>query len=186
MKNNLHRLTDDWRMYFAGTYIFAIIDGRYATMYVDDVERTGDDRDLDGMTFHGTVTYSNGDQEASSWLANVRDEFRPISGYYQLGNHRDRRYWFQYTVPNRTQKKGLDTRNALVDHAPGISARYLAQVYQQSQDFLSRPGARDFYVRGNVVKWKGLEVGRMDGDVFVANENHKNKEALLCRLLQSI
>lgn len=121
-----------------------------------------------------------------SWLASIRDEFRPISGYYQLGARADRRYWFQYTVPNRTQKKGLDPRYVLIDSSPGATATYLAQVYQQSQDFLSRPGARDFYIRANVVKWKGVEVGRMVDGNFVANETHKNKEALLCRLLQSI
>ena len=78
-------------------------------------------------------------------------------------------------MPNRTQKKGLDSRHILVDSAPGASAHQLAQIYQQSQDFLSRPGARDFYVRANVVKWKGVEVGRMVDGNFVANETHKKQ-----------
>lgn len=188
MKNNRHRLTEDWRMYFCGTYIFAFIQGVLKTMIVDDVTRVhgGDDTQLDGMEFHGITTDGDGNTQHEVWNAEIREEFRPISGYYVLGNN-GRKSWVTFNVPNRTQKKGVDSRHVVVNNGTGATGAQLARIFVQAQEYISKPGNRDFYVMANgAVHWKGLEVGRMDGATFVANEAHKNKEAVLWRLLQSI
>lgn len=186
MKNNIHRLTEDWRMYFCGSYIFALMNGEYCTMYVEDVVRNGDDTDTNGMQFIGIVTKPNGDQDNTRWDADLREEFRPISGYYRLGNNAAKT-WVTYNVPNRTQRKGVDSRNVLLSGSPGCTALQMLKIFTQSLEYISKPGTRDFYVtNAGAVKWKGLDVGNMVDGAFVANEHHKNKEALLWRLLQSI
>ena len=186
MKNNIHRLTEDWRMYFCGSFIFATVDGEDRAMYVEDVVRTGDDTDTEGMEFLGIITRPNGDQDHGRWPANWREEFRPISGYYRLGNNQHKT-WVTFNVPNRTQRKGVDNRNVLLNGTPGCSHLQMLKIFEQSQEYVSKPGTRDFYIKTNgEVHWKGFEVGRMTDGNFVANDHHKNKEALLWRLLQSI
>lgn len=185
MRNNIHRLTEDWRMYFCGTYIFAEFEGRYRTMFVDDVVRTGDDTKLEGMEFVGTSYDAEGNEYHNRWPADIRLEFRPISGYYELGTN-GAKIWVTYNVPNRTQKKGVDARNVLLGGTPGCRSDKLVKIFTQAQGFISKPGSRDFYIlTSGVVRWKGVEVGRMNGNEFVANDHHKNKEALLWRLLQN-
>lgn len=187
MKNNIHRLTEDWRMYFCGTYIFAAINGQYHIMLVDDVVRDGDDTQLEGMRFIGTVWDQEGHTSEGRWEANIREEFRPISGYYSLVNNQEVKTWVTYNVPNRTQRKGVDSRNVLLNNTPGCTPERLLKIFVQAQEYISRPGNRDFYIRTNgQVFWKGLEVGNMVDGAFVANDLHKNKEAVLWRLLQTI
>lgn len=173
-------------MYFCGSFIFAMIEGEYRTMYVEDVIRNGDDTDTDGMEFMGIVTRPNGDQENTRWAANIREEFRPISGYYRLGGNAAKS-WVTFNVPNRTQRKGVDNRNVIIGGTPGASHLQMLRIFTQSLEYISKPGTRDFYItQGGNVRWKGLDVGSMVDGAFVANEHHKNKEALLWRLLQSI
>lgn len=187
MKNNIHRLTEDWRMYFCGTFIFAAIEGQYRVMQVDDVLRSGDDTQLEGMDFVGTIWDTEGNMSNGRWGAASREEFRPISGYYQLGQDPNVKAWVTFNVPNRTQKKGVDTRNVLLNNMPGCSPERLLKIFIQSQEYVSKPGNRDFHVKTNGrVFWKGLEVGNMVDGAFVASELHKNKEAVLWRLLQTI
>lgn len=186
-ENNIHRLTDDWRMYFNGTYIFSNINGEYRAMYVDDVVRTGDDRGLEGMVFSGNTYNIHGEVGHEEWTADRRIDFRPISGYYDVSGN-GRKTWVTFHIPNRTQRKGLDSRNVIADGVPGtLNARKLVRMFIQSLEFMSKPGSRDFYIREDSrVSWKGMEVGNMVDGVLVCNEIHKNKEATLWRLLQTI
>lgn len=190
MNNNTHPLTEDWRMYFNGTYIFSTAFGEPRAMLVEDVERNedGDDRQLDGMSFSGTVYNVNGEVEWGRWTADNRDDFRPVSGYFDLeGNGRRNRY-ITYHVANRSQRKGVDPRNILTNgQAQGMSGQRICRIYSQSLEMASRPGHRDFYISAeNNVYWKGLQVGTMTDGVFTANNLHQNKEAMLWRLLQTI
>ncbi|AWY03068.1 hypothetical protein SCYZ1_12 [Pseudomonas phage SCYZ1] len=190
MNNNTHPLTEDWRMYFNGTYIFSTSNGEPQAMLVEDVERVdgGDDRQLDGMVFSGSTFNVNGELEWARWSADIRDDFRPVSGYFDLeGNGRRNRY-ITYHVANRSQRKGVDSRNILTNgNASGMSGVRLARIYSQSLEMASRPGHRDFYIKEDgAVYWKGLSVGTMTDGAFTANQLHTNKEAMLWRLLQTI
>lgn len=184
--NNIHRLTDDWRMYFCNSYIFALIDGNYRVMSVDDVVRTGDDRGTNGMQFQGHSWGLDGEPVYQEWSADIREEFRPISGYYDVGGRKPS--WITFHIPNRTQRKGLDSRNILVDGVPGgINPVGILKMFIQGLELVSKPGTRDFLkLEDGRVFWKGIHVGSMTDGVLVCNETHKNKEAMLWRLLQTI
>lgn len=190
MKNNTHPLTQDWGMYFNGTYIFSNASGESRCMSVENVEkkRGGDDTDLDGMEFVGTVFNIHGEVEYGRWSAEDRDDFRPVSGYFDITGDGLRDVHVTFNVNNRSQRKGVDPRNVLLNGmALGVQARQLCRIYQQSLEMISRPGHRDFYVAPNgVVNWKGIHVGHLADNQFTAVEAHKNKEAMLWQLLQTI
>lgn len=188
MNTNKHPLTEDWRMYFGATYIFSTASGEPRAMYVEDVERTGDDRQLEGMVFIGTIYNVHGEVEYGRWPAEQRDDFRPVSGYFDLESSGFRDRYVTFHVANRSQRKGIDARNVLINGAAnGIAGHRLCRIYAESLEMASRPGHRDFFIKPDqTVFWKGLRVGTMTDGVFVANEIHKNKEQQLWRLLQTI
>lgn len=185
---NRHPLTDDMRMYYAGTYIFRNAkDGTIEAMLVDGTERIGDDTLFDGFDFIGHVYTSDLNKEATYGRFNGTDliEYRPFSGYYNLGGKAKK--YVTFAVNNRSQRKGIDSRNVLIgNRAAGLTGQQMVMIYEQSQAMCSNPASRDIYISGTKVHWKGNEVGTLTDGKFEANETHKQVEGLVCRLLQNI
>lgn len=183
---NRHPLTDDFRMYYNSTYIFLDTEDRGTVcMYVQGVRCIGDDTKLDGMKFVGECYSATRDLGELEIKASQMIDHRLPSAYYQFG---DVKKFVTFNVPNRSQKKGLDARQVLLNSSPwSPGGKHLMKMYEQSLTMNSAPGNRDFYVVGNVVNWKGLEVGTMDdAGRLSCNERWKSKEAMLWQLLQTI
>lgn len=185
---NKHPLTDDFRMYFNGTVIFRDNSGEIEAMYVEGTERIGDDTTLDGFNLQGQTYSADKELGYARWVATDMINYRPISGYYDLNGKGARSYYVEFVVNNRSQRKGIDPRNIRVNGAPYIPTNHaLCRIFAQSQDFISNPGLRDLFTNSKKeVYWKGIKVGKMTADGFVVNEQHKQVEGLVCRLLQSI
>lgn len=184
---NTHPLTGDFNMYYTGTYIFRLIDGVPHTMMVEGTEQDGDDTQLDGVLMLGTVFNERENLGFQRWPASTMEAVRPFSGYFNLAGGADERSYLTWSVNNRTQRKGVDPRNALVGGRPsGLSGSQMCKVFSQSLEMNSRPGYRDIYIKDGTVHWKGLKVGTMGDSGYVANEQYKQLEVLICRLLQHI
>ncbi len=182
---NTHPLTDDMRMYYSGTYIFREHKGVIQCMYVESTERIGDDRMMDGFEFIGPVSdHTGSDGEFKRWLGSDMIQYRPLSGYYDLDGSGVRDKYVTIALNNRTQRKGLDRRNVMVNGVQGeISPRQLCRMFAQSEELCSQPKARDTYVDGDKAYWKGNLVGTIDGDKLVVLEPFDKMEGFLCQLL---
>lgn len=184
---NQHPLTADFQMYYSGTYVFRLINGVPHAMLVDGTERNGDDTQLEGVLFIGSVWDERNGLDVQQWPASEIDSIRPMSGYYNLNLNGDRRWYIQYSVNNRSQRKGFDSRNLIVDGEPnGLGGVKICRIYAQTLEMNSRPAHRDLWINGDKLHWKGTEVGTMTAGAFTAHEQFKSCEALICRLLQTI
>lgn len=184
---NTHPLTGDFSMYYSGTYIFAIIDGVPHTMMVEGTEKVGDDTQLDGVQMLGQVYNERQNVGFGRWLASTIEAVRPFSGYFNVNDPAASRNYLTWVVNNRTQRKGIDPRNAVLDgRGFQLSGTQMCKVFAQSLEMNSRPGYRDIFIDDNKVHWKGLHVGTMTDGAYVAEEKHKKLETLVCRLLQNI
>lgn len=189
---NQHPLTEDMRMYYGQTYIFREKDGKVEAMLVENTEAVGDDRLMDGFEFIGLVFTSDTKPEDAVYgrfLGSDMIEYRPFSGYYDLSKKGLRNRYVTFAVNNRSQRKGLDPRNILINGAPsGLHGWQIVELYEQSQQMCSNPASRDIFVtKAGEVHWKGQLVGTLGKEgKFTSNENHKPVEELVCRLLQNI
>ncbi|UMO76479.1 hypothetical protein DNAM_530 [Pseudomonas phage BroderSalsa] len=184
---NRHPLTEDFRMYFSGTYVLRIADGgEVQAMYVETTDRNGDDTQLSGVTFMGSTYNSKGRVAVDSFSADQMIEFRPVSGYFDIG--RGEKEYISFTVNNRTQKKGIDPRCAMANgRGLDLNGKIVAKLFEQSQAMISNPAARDINVtKDGEVHWKGLHVGKTTGGEYTPIEQYKGLEKLVCRLLQNI
>ncbi|CCE60775.1 hypothetical protein tf_20 [Pseudomonas phage tf] len=192
MKGNKHPLqsSGDFGMYYNGTWVFSYVNGQPHAMYVEGTERVagGDETQLSGVLLIGNTFNADGDAGYSRWACDRIEDFRPISGYCDFGSGVRNKY-VTYNVPNRTQKKGLDQRNILVNNRQtNLRGHQMVMLFTQTLGMVSSPADRDFYITGDnlgVVFWKGVEVGRLVNGALVCNETHKTKEIILCRLLQN-
>ncbi|ARB31540.1 hypothetical protein B5P22_31025 [Pseudomonas tolaasii] len=184
---NQHPLTEDMRMYYAGTYIFRYgPEGEVQCMCVNGTERTGDDTKLDGFNFIGDVF--NADKQIDgvwSFKGDQLLDWRPFSGYYDIDG-KGKKY-ITFSVNNRTQRKGVDPRNIVLNgRSNGLNCKVMCKVFEQSLNMCSNPASRDIYVDGDKVNWKGNLVGTIDKvGVFVPGDKHKQIEDFICRLLQN-
>lgn len=185
---NKHPLAADFSMYYAGTYIFRQGQKGYEAMLVDQTEATGDDTRLDGFVMIGRTFNSKEDLGVKRWPADQIINFRPTSGYYDVGRGQ-RDSFITFAVNNRTQRKGIDTRNIIVNGGPAhLDGTQMVKLFEQAQGMDSRPGQRDLFVdKSNNVHWKGAKVASVDGKGKVTMaEQFKQFEEIVCRLLQSI
>lgn len=185
---NRHPLTADFNMYYNGTYIFRQGAGGFEAMLVEGTNNPdgADDTVTAGVQLSGHVYNKDKDLGYQTWTGDEILAFRPTSGYYEI-NGKGRNVYLSFSVSNRTQRKGFDSRNVLANGAPwSPNGRQMVKIFEQAQGLDSRPGARDIYMNGNVVNWKGVHVGDMEGEKFIPLKQFKQFEELVCRLLQSI
>lgn len=186
---NHHPLTGDFNMYYNGTYIFRYIDGVPHTMMVEGTERDGDDTQLDGVLMCGQVYNESDNLGYQQWRASTMEAARPFSGYFAVYDGTRERQYITWNVNNRSQRKGVDPRNAVLHGAPGngLNGSQVCKVLAQTADMNCKPGMRDLYVDSkDVVHWKGMKVGARVEGAFSPDDKFKQIEVLICRLLQSI
>lgn len=59
----------------------------------------------------------------------------------------------------------------------------MIRIFLQAEEMISDPAHRDFFIKDGVVNWKGVKVGQMVDNRLSVDEQFKNQEDLLCRLL---
>lgn len=189
---NRHPLTADFDMYYRGTFVFRNGPKGFQAMMVDSTTRDGDDTQPAGVRLHGNVYSTDADQGGGVWRGDELIPFRPVSGYFDLKNTGNRSIFMSYTVSNRTQRKGFDSRTCVAGGGPWTpNGVQVARLFEQSQGLDSRPGHRDLYIQetrdGKRVHWKGVHVGSLNGEgKFSPLEQFKKFEEIVCRLLQNI
>ncbi|AUX83646.1 hypothetical protein FDJ32_gp17 [Pseudomonas phage NV1] len=184
---NQHPLTEDMRMYYAGTYIFRHgSEGEVQCMMVNGTERIGDDTKFDGFRFVGDIhTAEKSLPDVWTFRGDELLDWRPFSGYYDVDG-KGKRY-ITFSVNNRTQRKGVDPRNIVVNgRQNNLNCKIMCKVFEQSLTMCSNPASRDLWVNDGKVHWKGNQVGTLDKEgVFTPGEHHKQIEEFVCRLLQN-
>lgn len=185
---NRHPLSADFNMYYNGTYIFRQGPKGYEAMMVEGTDRNGDDTMPSGVNLMGQAYNSAGELGFQTWTGDEIINFRPISGYYAVGRTKERSSYLSFSVNNRTQRKGFDPRNVLLNSSPWApNGQRMVQIFEQAQGLDSRPGARDIFVdKAGKVHWKGVHTGTNTDGKYVSEEAFKQFEEIVCRLLQSI
>ncbi len=185
---NKHPLTDDMRMYYNGTYVFREKDGRIEAMFVDGTTRDGDDRQMAGVVFQGNTWNSDGGLDEIQWHGDELLPVRIVSGYYDLDGKGVRNKYLTYSINNRSQRKGVDVRNFMVNGGGfNFSGHLLCRVVEQGGAMCSNPGYRDLFVGKEKVYWKGNFAGTIQKDgSFKAEKPFANFEDYVCQLLRSI
>lgn len=185
--NNDHPLAGDFTMYYGNTYVFFEKEGVPHVMYVEGTEEDGDDTRFDGFILLGR-TYTLDDNEGRYSRVRFSDVVtdRPASGYYDIHGTGFRNVYVTFAVNNRTQKKGLDPRNFILNGIGSNGSLYpvhVLRIFLQSRDMISSPSHRDFYTEeGKRVFWKGMLVGDLVEGQLVVKDEFKKQEGLLCRL----
>ena len=185
---NRHPLTADFGMYYSGTYVFRNGPKGVEAMYVEHCTRDGDDTKPSGVVLHGHAYSTTNELNEGRWKGDELIAFRPVSGYFDLKHTQKRANFVTFSVSNRTQRKGFDSRTVIVGGAPwNPTGIQVARIFEQSQGLDSRPGHRDIYIDGDKVHWKGVHVGLNDKEgKFAALKQFKQFEDMVCQLLQSI
>uniref|UniRef100_A0AB39C6W6 Virion structural protein n=1 Tax=Pseudomonas phage KV2023 TaxID=3234047 RepID=A0AB39C6W6_9CAUD len=182
--NNRHRLAGDFNMYYSSTFAFFRVDGEPRVVYVDDTESIGDDRQFDGFRLLGNVFRPDGGQYYGGVVYSEVEGVRPPSGYYDVFGSGERDTYVSFLVNNRTQRKGVDPRNVLINHGQqAVTGQMMIRIFLQAEEMISDPAHRDFFIKDGVVNWKGVKVGQMVDNRLSVDEQFKNQEDLLCRLL---
>ncbi len=182
-------LRDDLRMYFGGSFVgFRGTDGEPRAMYVSDISYDGDGDQLSSYKLHGTVfkpAGSKGKVVAEPEYGGTSVEgitYFPKSGYY---NCNGKVSYVEFTLANRTNRKGLEANRVIVDGQQGAGdTRSIAALFLD-QPF---PGqlchSRDWHLdSGNNIHFRGQHVGLVENKQPKLDDQYKYLEAPLCKLL---
>lgn len=180
-------LRDDLSMYYRGTYV-ALAEspaGTTRVLYVQ--EARGDGRDLEDHSLWGNVYELNHESGICNCISEDHSvpipelDFRaPRSGYYRF--QKGEVYYFEYTVANRTNRKGFESSRAMINGSQmGFNWRQVLYLFAE----LSYPGriSRDFYLhpKGDLF-YRGNAIGSVIKNELKLTQ-HKYLENILCKLL---
>ncbi|BDA97009.1 hypothetical protein [Pseudomonas phage vB_PaS-HSN4] len=174
--NSDHPLAGDFTMYYGYTYAFFRKDGVPHVMYVEGPEYDGDDPRFDGFRLLGNVYRPDGSNYYGGVVYSEVESVRPSSGYYDVFGRGVRDTYVSFLVNNRTQRKGVDPRNILLNHGQqAITGDMLIRIFTQAEEMISAPSDRGFFIMDGVVHWKGLKAGptvdgRLSGGGLLKNQ----------------
>lgn len=178
---NRHPLTNDFRMYYQGTYVTRDTPMGYEVMFVAAVDSAGDDTDPHNVVFRGRTWGPDGQDISldSRWRGDEVQARIPRFGYYNFG---DGPVYVSYASNNRTNRKGLDARIILFNgQSGGLNGRKASVLFNQCE-FPGQFG-RDLCVSNNRLLWKGQTVGTLRNGDVVLRKNKEHLKELICKLL---
>ncbi len=165
-------LRDDFRLYYNGTYVSKVVNGRRVVLYVEDVTGGGAQRpDQVTLIGHEYTWDKSGFVENGrvAWTGNEIEPFVPESGYYKIGPSGTPGY-LEYIPQNRTNRKGFEASRVTVNNrGVNLPPHMVARVF--CDDTMQGRIGTDMCVFKSRFFWRGDEVGTFHDGVLTLNES---------------
>lgn len=181
-ENNRHNLTDDFRMYYSGSYVCKSGENNTLdVMCVMDVLRKAnrDGTKIEHMLFTGEVSKAGNNSVMETWPGDDLVVFQPTTGYYRIS---DRTRYISFNVGNRTNKKGFQANTTLADgqgFRPNI--RQVWQLFNRTRP--DNTFGRDLWLSSGKIFWKGLDIGKFHDGVLELNKEYNHIQEYVCKVL---
>lgn len=166
-------LRDDFRMYYAGTYITRVVDGAIQVMLVDDVTYENHGYNVSEIHMIGCIYELNAQGaiiqiNSTPFTADQIRPYYPQSGYYMIGNAPA---YLEFQVQNRTNRKGFEVNRAMNDgEVIGLSRSQAIGLFLKP-DFKGKI-FQDMCIHRSRLLWRGSDVGSFhDGELELSPEH---------------
>lgn len=172
-------LRDDFRMYYAGTYITRLVDGVLQVMSVEDVTYANHGYNVSDIHMIGCVYELNAGGQViqnpnpTAFTADQIRPYYPQAGYYMMGNNP---CYLEFQVQNRTNRKGFENNRILHD------GQIIAVTRSQTIGLFLKPDFKgkifqDMCIHRSRLLWRGSDVGSFhDGQLELSPEHEHLRE----------